>query len=91
MIRETTTKQGQLFSTPFEQELSNDNRWVKFSSIIPWDNLSYFYYSRMNKKMGAGTIDARIVLGALIIKHHENLSDEATILAITENVYMQYF
>lgn len=41
--------------------------------------------------MGAGTIDARIVLGALIIKHHEELSDEGTIESIKENLYMQYF
>ena len=41
--------------------------------------------------MGAGTIDARIVLGALIIKHHEELSDEGTIYSIKENLYMQYF
>ena len=45
----------------------------------------------MDKKMGAGTIDARIVLGALIIKHHEDLSDEGTIESIKENLYMQYF
>jgi len=45
----------------------------------------------MDKKMGAGTIDARVVLGELIIKHHEELSDEGTIESIKENLYMQYF
>ena len=30
-------------------------------------------------------------MGAIIIKHHETLSDEGTIDAIKENIYMQYF
>ena len=91
MIVGTNTAQGQLFATPFEQELDLNNRWIAFSKILPWNKLSGYYYSRMDKKMGAGTIDARIVLGALIIKHHEELSDEGTIESIQENVYMQYF
>ena len=45
----------------------------------------------MDSGMGAGTLEARIILGAVIIKHHENLSDEGTIEAIQENLYMQYF
>jgi hypothetical protein len=91
MIRETNTEQIQLFATPFEQELDMDNRWVKFSKLLPWNKLSGYYYSRMDEKMGAGTIDARIVLGAVIIKHHEELSDEGTIDNIKENLYMQFF
>lgn len=91
MIRENNTEQVQLFATPFEQELDFENRWIKFSKLLPWNKLSGYYYSRMDKKMGAGTIDARIVLGALIIKHHEELSDEGTIESIKENLYMQYF
>lgn len=91
MIREIDAEQGQLFATPFEQELDLDNRWIKFSKILPWNKLNGYYYSRMDKKMGAGTIDARIVLGALLIKHHEDLSDEGTIENIKENLYMQYF
>ena len=41
--------------------------------------------------MGAGTIDLRIVLGSLIIKHHEELSDDGAIENTKENIYMQYF
>ena len=91
MICVNSVNQIQLFITPFEQELDLENRWVKFSNLLPWDKLSKFYNIRMHKNMGAGTIDARIVLGAIIIKHHECLSDEGTIEAIKENVYMQYF
>jgi hypothetical protein len=91
MIIETNAEQGQLFATPFEQELDLNNRWIKFCKILPWNKLNGYYYARMDRKMGAGIIGARIVLGALIIKHHEELSDEGTIDSIKENLYMQYF
>ena len=42
MIRGNDSNQVQLFSTPFEQELDLENRWVKFSNIIPWNKLSSF-------------------------------------------------
>jgi hypothetical protein len=80
-----------LFETPFENALDKNNRWIKFSKIISWDKVSSYYNQRMCNKNGAVTTDARIVLGALIIKHHENLSDVGTIEAIEENIYMQYF
>lgn len=91
MIRVTPQNQIQLFSTPFEQELDLENRWVKYSKLLPWDKLISFYHSRMHSNMGAGAKDARIIIGAIIIKHHESLSDEGTIEAIRENIYMQYF
>ena len=82
MIRGNDINQGSLFETPFENELDKTNRWIKFSKIIPWDKVSSYYNQRMCNKNGAATTDARIVLGALIIKHHENLSDVGTIEAI---------
>jgi IS5 family transposase len=91
MIRVNDNNQVQLFTTPFGQELDLENRWVKFSNLLPWNKLSSFYYTRMSSGMDAGTNDARIVLGAIIIKHHEILSDEGAIDAIKENIYMQYF
>ena len=91
MVTQKSIQQGVLFATPFDQELDLENRWVKFSNIIPWDDLSGFYLKRMSQTMGAGIKDARIVLGALIIKHHQELSDEGTIESIQENLYMQYF
>ena len=35
--------------------------------------------------------DARLVIGAVIIKHKLNLSDEEAVLQIQENPYLQYF
>lgn len=91
MIHPKSHSQYVLFPNPFDEHLDSANRWVKFSKILPWDNLSIYYYKHMDSDMGAGALEARIILGAVIIKHHENLSDEGTIEAIQENLYMQYF
>lgn len=71
--------------------LSKSNRWVKLADNLPWDKIEKEYNKRlMNRHNGAGNKPARMVVGALIVKHVENLSDEKTIQAIQENPYMQY-
>jgi transposase, IS5 family len=79
------------FYLPFGGKLNPDNRWVKLSNSLPWDRMAEIYYRSMSAGKGAPGKDARIVIGANIIKHKEKLSDEGTILAIQENPYMQYF
>jgi IS5 family transposase len=79
------------FKTPFSQDLNPDNRWVTLAQVVPWELFANQYISLMNTKHGRPGISPRIILGALIIKHKENLSDEKTIQAIQENVYMQFF
>lgn len=59
---------------------------------MPWDKIEKAYNKRLrNKHCGEGNKPARMVVGALIIKHKMNLSDEETIQLIIENPYMQYF
>lgn len=71
--------------------LSKSNRWVKLADNLPWDRIEREYNKRLrNAHCGAGNKPARMVVGALIVKHVEQLSDEKTIQAIQENPYMQY-
>ena len=64
----------------------------KFAEKIPWDSLTNIYSKQLNNSLtGADGINARVILGSLIIKHLDDLSDRATIQAIQENIYMQYF
>jgi len=79
------------FRTPFETSLLPDNRWIELSKIIPWDDFASIYISMMNSDFGRPGISPRMVLGALIIKHKENLDDRGVIAAIQENIYMQFF
>lgn len=80
-----------LFRTPFEQELDPNNRWVKMAAVVPWDEMAKVFFSSMSAEMGRESIDLRIVLGALLVKHVEGISDEDTIQYIQENIYAQYF
>jgi hypothetical protein len=79
------------FSLPFGGKLNPENRWVKWSLAIPWDELASGYYKSMSSTQGRPGKDARLVIGAVIIKHKLTLSDEETVLQIQENPYLQYF
>jgi len=93
MIRSCSSKQLTLaeFDWPFQTDLDANNRWVKMSQCIPWDELSEFYYQGLSTETGRPAKDARMVIGAVIIKHKLCLSDVETVLQIQENPYMQYF
>jgi hypothetical protein len=93
MIRYQSQKQLSLeeFDWPFQTALDKDNRWVKLSDCIPWDELSEGYYAGLSETQGRPTKDARLVIGAVIIKHKLCLSDRETVAQIQENPYLQYF
>ena len=78
----------------FRDELANlpkENRWVRMGDSLPWDKLERVYNRKLNNAhTGAGNKSARVVIGALLIKHKMRLSDVETIEAIRENPYMQY-
>jgi hypothetical protein len=93
MIRYNPSNQIKIeeFKTPFEMNLDKTNRWVKMSEMIPWDKLASIYYKGLSEDEGRPSIDARRIIGAMLIKHKLNLSDEEAVLQIMENPYMQYF
>ena len=93
MIQYKSQKQMTLegFETPFQTELDATNRWVKMSRCIPWDELARAYYRDLSSDQGRPAKDARLVIGAVIIKHKLTLSDEETVRQIQENPYLQFF
>lgn len=93
MICDNSSEQLSLagFETFFERELDKNNRWVKLGDIIPWDKLSEAYYKSLSAGQGRPAKKARLMIGAVIIKHKLTLSDEETVLQIQENPYLQYF
>lgn len=73
------------------ENLSKSNRWVIIADRINWTDIETEYNRRLkNQKYGAGNKPARLVIGAIIIKHLTCLSDAETIATIQENPYMQY-
>ena len=68
-----------LFRSSFE-DLNKTNRWVILGDNLPWGEIEKEYNSRLdNKYKGAGNKPARMIIGAMIIKHklnREYLKDE---------------
>jgi len=93
MIQYTSSSQLKIeaFKTPFELKLDSNNRWVKLSQLIPWDEMAGIYYKNLDSEKGRAALNARIAIGAMVIKHKLKLSDRETIATIQENPYMQYF
>jgi IS5 family transposase len=93
MIRYTPQNQLTLegFKHPFEQQLDPENRWVKLAEALPWDELAKIYIESLCEDNGRLTIDIRLAIGALIIKHKLKLSDREVVATIQENIYIQYF
>lgn len=87
--------QGQLgldgFDTTFERKLDPANRWVKLASLVPWDELAAIYAKNLDGSSGRKSVDIRMILGAMVVKHKLELSDRETVATISENVYIQYF
>ncbi len=80
------------FETPFSEHLDASNRWVRLANEIPWDSIVNVYLNQLNNHAtGASNINPRVILGALMVKHMQNISDEETIQMIRENIYVQYF
>jgi hypothetical protein len=79
------------FETPFVNQLNKDNRWVKMAQAIPWDKIVPHYDQLFSSSEGRAPISGRVIIGSMIIKHIEDLTDRATILHIQENMFMQYF
>lgn len=61
------------------------------AKLLEWDKFAMVYGANFSSTMGAKGVNARIVIGALIIKHIEAKDDRGTIEAIRENPYMQFF
>src|SRR5215217_6916337 len=61
------------------------------SKRIPWDKLAAIYYRSMRADFGAPSLSARMVIGAVIIKHILNIDDREVVEQIRENTYLQYF
>ena len=71
--------------------LDKGNRWVWLGDHLPWDEYEKQYGEKLNNQTaGAGAKPARMVIGAMLVKHITRLSDQDTIEMIQENPYMQY-
>jgi IS5 family transposase len=87
MSKEQVSMFEELF--PYGGKLDEENRWMRISRIMPWEELEKLY-ARTFSNRGRPGKESRLILGAFTIKHVLTLSDEETMCQIAENAYMQY-
>jgi len=93
MINKNNPKQLTIddFMSDLGQKLNPENVWIKLADSIPWDAFRKIYNETLRKDFGRPAKDARLVIGAMIIKHKKGLPDEEVIPEIQMNPYYQYF
>ena len=93
MVRYTSERQLPLegFVLPFGGKLNPENCWMNLGRRIPWDDLAKGYHKKVSIGRGIPAKNARLEIGAVIIKYKLTLSNEETVLQIQENPYLQYF
>ncbi len=74
---------------PFGGTLDSNNRWVLFSSLMPWEALEKTYAPQFNPTTGAPAKPVRLAFGALFIKQRPGLTDKGSVEQIRENAYMR--
>ena len=79
------------FDWPFHTALDPENRWVVLGDLLPWEAMTNRYHATLTEGHGRPAKSARLVIGAVIIKHKLVLSDRETVSQIQENPYLQYF
>ncbi len=83
--------QFDLFRARLDQILDMNNKWVKLAHRIDWDDVRQRFSIPLSPNGGHPPLDARLMIGLLIIKYTDNLSDEALCERWLENPYYQYF
>ena len=79
MIRSFSFKQLTIveFDWPFQTDLDENNRWVKMSQCIPWDELAEFYYQELSAETGRPAVRQKMLAWSLVRS-----------LSITSSVYL---
>lgn len=79
------------FDQPMGMKLDPENRWVKKSENIPWNDIEDRYAELFPSNTGMPAKPLRMALGSLLIQKKLGFSDRDLVAEITENPYLQYF
>ena len=86
-----TFHQPNLFETDLLFQLDPADPLLKLSTVIPWHEFDEAFGVHYTESTGAPSKPIRLMVGLLILKQLENLSDEAVVLQWKRNPYHQAF
>ncbi len=83
--------QTNLFGSDLLVQLDPNDPLLKLSQRLPWQNFEESFAKHYKKDIGAPSKPIRLMVGLLMLKSLENLSDEAVVLQWKRNAYYQAF
>ena len=89
-ITRTTAHQHSLLQQTLMEQLNPKDPLIILASRIPWTELCN-QFTRFYSEIGRPSKDIRLMIGLLILKQMENLSDERLVVEWTRNPYYQAF
>ena len=83
--------QTNLFGFDLLLQLDPSDPLLKLAETIPWEQFDEAFAKHYSKNTGAPSKPIRLMVGLLLLKQLENLSDEAVVLQWKRNPYYQAF
>ena len=83
--------QTNLFGTDLLLQLDPDDPLLKLSCVIPWQPFDQDFAIHYTKGIGAPSKPIRLMVGLLLLKQLEDLSDEEVVVQWKRNPYYQAF
>jgi IS5 family transposase len=90
LLNSSKTNQQNLFYSPLSDMLDMNDPLIALSNAIDW-KIFENEFSKFYSKDGSPAKPIRLMVGLLILKQLENLSDESIVIQWKRNPYYQYF
>ena len=90
----TTTKMGHqtnFFGTDLLQQLDYNDPLIQLAQAISWNEFEQSFSEYYTKSTGSPSKPIRLMVGLLMLKQLEDLSDEKVVLQFKRNPYYQVF
>jgi len=91
LCRNSDAHQTNLFGTDLILQLDPGDPLIQLSNVIPWRDFEDRFSIHYTKNIGAPSKPIRLMVGLLILKQLEGLSDEQVVLQWKRNPYYQAF
>ena len=86
-----TGHQSSFFGTDLLLQLDSNDPLIQLSQAIPWSEFEDAFAKHYSKSTGAPSKPIRLMVGLLLLKQLESLSDEAVVLRFKHDPYHQVF
>ncbi len=91
LLPANTAHQTSLFGTDLLQQLDIDDPLLQLAEVIPWSELEQAFAKHYSPNVGCPAKPIRLMVGLLLLKYLEDLSDEKVVVQFKRNPYYQAF